>query len=84
MRIWSRAQKTVLFVTHQIDESIFLSDRVVVMSARPGRILAQIDIDLPRPRALHVKRTAPFAEYEDQIWKLIASQLTGIGQASLA
>jgi len=76
IRIWSQARKTVVFITHQIDEAIFLSDRVLVMSARPGRILADIAIDLPRPRDLEIKRTPAFVAYEDQIWRLIAKQLT--------
>ncbi|HUQ42766.1 MAG TPA: ABC transporter ATP-binding protein [Candidatus Limnocylindrales bacterium] len=71
LRIWNAARKTVLFVTHQIDEAVYLSDRVVVMAARPGRIVADITIDLPRPRALSVKRTPEFARYEEQIWRLI-------------
>ncbi|HEU4673305.1 MAG TPA: ABC transporter ATP-binding protein [Candidatus Limnocylindrales bacterium] len=79
LRIWSKAQKTVLFITHQIDEAIFLSDRVVVMSARPGRILADIRIELPRPRALELKRTPEFTAYEDEVWKLISSQLASMG-----
>jgi NitT/TauT family transport system ATP-binding protein len=66
----------VIFITHQIDEAIFLSDRVVVMSARPGTILADIPIELPRPRELELKRTPQFVAYEDQIWRLIAKQLT--------
>ena len=74
LRIWNAAQKTVVFVTHQIEEAVYLSDRVVVMSARPGRILADIRIELPRPRALEVKRTAEFARYADQIWRLISGQ----------
>jgi NitT/TauT family transport system ATP-binding protein len=48
--LWERDRKTVLFVTHGVDEAVFLSDRVVVMTASPGRIKAIIDIDLPRPR----------------------------------
>jgi NitT/TauT family transport system ATP-binding protein len=76
IRIWSQARKTVIFITHQIDEAIFLSDRVLVMSARPGKILADIAIDLPRPRDLEIKRTPAFVAYEDQIWRLIAKQLT--------
>ena len=74
LRIWNAAKKTVVFVTHQIEEAVYLSDRVVVMSARPGRILAEIQIDLPRPRPLEVKRSAEFTAYADQIWKLLASQ----------
>jgi len=81
LRIWRGAEaeggqrKTVLFITHQIEEAVFLSDRVVVMSARPGRIMADIKIDIPRPRELHVKRTQEFQDYQEQIWQLIASQL---------
>jgi NitT/TauT family transport system ATP-binding protein len=75
LRIWSEANKTVLFITHQIDEAIYLSDRVIVMSARPGRILADIPIDLPRPRQLEIKRTTAFIKYADEIWNLIAGQL---------
>ncbi|TME64220.1 MAG: ABC transporter ATP-binding protein [Chloroflexi bacterium] len=74
LRIWNAAQKTVVFVTHQIEEAVYLSDRVIVMSARPGRILADIEIELPRPRALELKRSAQFTAYADQIWKLLASQ----------
>jgi len=75
LRIWREANKTVLFITHQIDEAIYLSDRVLVMSARPGRILADIAIDLPRPRELEIKRTPKFIEYADEIWGLISAQL---------
>jgi NitT/TauT family transport system ATP-binding protein len=79
LRIWSTSSKTVLFITHQIDEAIFLSDRVIVMSARPGRIIADIPINLPRPRSLEIKRTPPFVAYEDQIWRLISGQLSSAG-----
>jgi NitT/TauT family transport system ATP-binding protein len=79
LRIWSTSRKTVLFITHQIDEAIFLSDRVIVMSARPGRIIADIAIELPRPRELRVKRTPEFVAYEEQIWNLISIQLTNVG-----
>ncbi len=75
LRIWNEAHKTVLFITHQIDEAIYLSDRVLVMSARPGRILADIAIDLPRPRQLEIKRTPAFITYADQIWGMISSEL---------
>ncbi len=75
LRIWSETTKTVIFVTHQIDEAIYLSDRVVVMSARPGRILADIPIDLPRPRELRIKRTPEFTALADRVWELITPQL---------
>jgi len=79
LRIWNAAKKTVVFVTHQIDEAVYLSDRVIVMSGRPGRILADIPVDLPRPRALDVKRSPEFAQYEAQIWKLLASTSVSLG-----
>jgi NitT/TauT family transport system ATP-binding protein len=75
LRIWSEAKKTVLFVTHQIDEAIYLADRVIVMSKRPGRILADIAVGLPRPRQLQVKRQPEFVELADRVWELIATQL---------
>jgi NitT/TauT family transport system ATP-binding protein len=75
LRIWAEARKTVLFITHQIDEAIYLADRVLVMSARPGRILADIPVDLPRPRELRIKRTPAFTALADRIWELIAPQL---------
>ena len=55
--IWERDRKTVLFVTHDIDEAIFMASRVVVMSARPGRIKAEIAVDLPHPRSYTIKTT---------------------------
>jgi NitT/TauT family transport system ATP-binding protein len=71
MRIWEKGRKTVLFVTHQIDEAVFLSDRVLVLARRPGRIQEIIDVALPRPRALVIKRTPEFMAYVDRIWRLI-------------
>jgi NitT/TauT family transport system ATP-binding protein len=75
MEIWKRAGSTVLFITHQIDEAVFLADRVVVMRARPGRVATTLDIDLPRPRLLNVKRDPTFTSYVDHIWGEIESQV---------
>jgi len=71
LRIWEQGRKTVLFVTHQIDEAVFLSDRVVVFARRPGRLQESVTIDLPRPRPLAIKRTPEFVRYVDHIWRLI-------------
>jgi NitT/TauT family transport system ATP-binding protein len=71
LRIWEQGRKTVLFVTHQIDEAVFLSDRVLVFARRPGRLQESVEIALPRPRALAIKRTAEFVAYVDRIWRLI-------------
>jgi NitT/TauT family transport system ATP-binding protein len=77
LRIWRQAAggRTVVFVTHQIDEAIFLADRIVVMTARPGRIKEVIDVPFPRPRDLHIKRTAEFGEIYDSIWKTIEQEV---------
>jgi NitT/TauT family transport system ATP-binding protein len=71
LRIWEQGRKTVLFVTHQIDEAVFLSDRVLVFARRPGRLQESIDIKLPRPRALALKRTPEFIAYVERIWTMI-------------
>jgi NitT/TauT family transport system ATP-binding protein len=71
MRIWEEGRKTVLFVTHQIDEAVFLSDRILVLARRPGRIQETVTVTLPRPRTLAVKRSPEFVAYVDHIWRLI-------------
>jgi NitT/TauT family transport system ATP-binding protein len=71
MRIWEEGRKTVLFVTHQIDEAVFLADRVLVFARRPGRLRESVAIELPRPRSLAIKRTREFVQYVDHIWRLI-------------
>ncbi|HET8567773.1 MAG TPA: ABC transporter ATP-binding protein [Candidatus Limnocylindria bacterium] len=72
--VWGQTQKTVLFITHQINEAIYLSDRVLVVSARPGKILDDVKVDIPRPRGLDVKRSAAFRDIEDHVWRLIEEQ----------
>jgi NitT/TauT family transport system ATP-binding protein len=66
-RIWLQDRKTVLFITHSISEAVFLSDRVIVMSPRPGHIAARITIDLPRPRRLSMREASSFGRYVAQI-----------------
>ena len=75
-RIWMESQKTVLLITHSIPEAIFLSDRVIVMSERPGTIAAIYDIDLPRPRNLDVMGSPEFASYAKSIRAHFFSQGT--------
>ncbi len=65
--IWERDQKTVLFVTHDIEEAIFMGSRVVVMTARPGRIKADIAIDLPHPRSYKLKTTPEFTALKQRL-----------------
>jgi NitT/TauT family transport system ATP-binding protein len=71
LRIWEQGRKTVLFVTHQIDEAVFLADRVMVFARRPGRIQESVQVALPRPRALAMKREPEFVRIVDHIWRLI-------------
>ncbi len=75
LRIWRESKKTVLFITHQINEAIYLADRVIVFAARPGRVKATIKIDIPRPRELAVKRDPRFLKYEDEVWNLIEEEV---------
>ena len=72
MALWTRMRKTIVFVTHGIEEAVTLADRVIVLSARPGRVKAIIPIDLPRPRdAIAVRGEPKFGEYAVRIWDLL-------------
>lgn len=73
--VWSQHRKTVVFITHQLDEAVLLGDRVIVMSAHPGRVREEIKIDIPRPRDLHTKRSPKFTAYVDHIWTLIEAEV---------
>ncbi len=73
-QIWNETRTTVLFITHSVAEAVFLSDRIVVMTPRPGRIDRIIDIDLPRPRTLAMRETPEFAAYTRQILDLFLAR----------
>ena len=73
-RLWERTGKTIVFVTHDIEEAIYLADRVVVLSARPARIKEEVRIDLPRPRDITVKKSMQCHEYRNYVWDLIRSE----------
>jgi NitT/TauT family transport system ATP-binding protein len=73
-RLWERTGKTIVFVTHDIDEAVYLGDRVVVLTARPGRIREEVKIELPRPRSLEVKKSAQCHEYRNYIWDSIRAE----------
>jgi len=75
LNIWQKSGKTALFVTHQIDEAVFLSDEVVVLGARPGTVREVIPVKLARPRSLKVKRSSQFMEYVDRIWELLEADV---------
>lgn len=69
LRIWEQHKKTVLFVTHSIEEAVYLSDRILLMSARPGRIVHEYKITLPRPRDPEIRHTVEFLEITRDIWE---------------
>src|SRR5262249_52970142 len=79
LKIWAKARKTVLFITHQINEALYLADRVAVMSARPGRVKEVFKVPFSRPRTLTLKRDPRFLELEDAIWRLIEEESERIG-----
>lgn len=71
LRIWQETRKTVLFVTHGIQEAVFLADRVIVLSPRPARMIAAIEVNLPRPRTMEVKAEKEFGRLCLEIFKLL-------------
>lgn len=75
-RIWSTSRKTVLFITHDLDEAVYLADRIVVLTRQPGRVREVIDVDLPRPRWEYDVRSHPrFSDVRSQIWAMLRSDL---------
>jgi NitT/TauT family transport system ATP-binding protein len=83
--IWMESGKTVLFVTHSIPESVFLSDRIVVLSSRPGRICEIVPVDLPRPREIGIDEDPRFSRLVNHIRKLLeGTQVTSRRQLSKA
>ena len=79
LKIWSHAKKTVIFITHQINEAIYLADRVAVMSPRPGQVKGVFKVPFDRPRALGLKRDPRFLEIEDEIWRMVEDQPQRLG-----
>ena len=76
LRIWEETRKTVLYITHSLDEAVLLGDRVILMSAQPGRHLATFKIDLPRPRSIATTNLPAFAEYRAAIWEKLSAEVT--------
>ncbi|WP_046175873.1 ABC transporter ATP-binding protein [Domibacillus indicus] len=78
LAIWSETKKTVLFITHSIDEALYLSDRILLMSAQPGKIVQEINVDLPRPRKLEDVRSSPeMADRFLKIWGHLQEEVQG-------
>lgn len=68
LNTWEQEKRTVMFITHDVDEAAFLANRVIVMAARPGRIHRIIDVNLPYPRTEEVRLSPEFAELRNEIW----------------
>jgi NitT/TauT family transport system ATP-binding protein len=75
LRIWEEDKKTVIFVTHGIEEAVYLADRIVVMSSQPGRVKEIIPVDLPRPRSLAIKDDPQFVHLRRHIWNLLMDEV---------
>ena len=74
LNVWQKSPKMIVMVTHDIDEAIFLADRVAIMSARPGRIKEILDINIERPRDYHVKTSQKFMEYKERATEIIREE----------
>ncbi|MFI6362328.1 ABC transporter ATP-binding protein [Nocardia sp. NPDC050630] len=87
LRIWRATGKTILFITHGIDEAVYLGQRVAVLTSRPGRVKAVIDIDIDRDSGADVRSSEPFREARHQIWSQLQSEVTraqGLERESLS
>ncbi|AYG63246.1 ABC transporter ATP-binding protein [Rhizobium jaguaris] len=71
LTMWSKERRTVMFITHDVDEAVYLASRVVVMAARPGRLYKIIPVDLPFPRTEEVRLSPEFAELRNQVWRAV-------------
>jgi NitT/TauT family transport system ATP-binding protein len=75
LELWQSDRRTVLFITHSLEEAILLGDRVVVMSARPGRIIASKEVPFPRPRSADIRSTPEFAALVGELWDLLRGEV---------
>ncbi|WP_039050285.1 ABC transporter ATP-binding protein [Comamonas thiooxydans] len=75
LRIWEQHQTTIVFITHSLDEAIYLSDRIAVMTHRPGRIKSVLDIALPRPRPAEIRHAPAFVQLREQAWDVLRDEV---------
>ncbi|PYM18070.1 MAG: nitrate ABC transporter ATP-binding protein [Candidatus Rokuibacteriota bacterium] len=80
LRLWERTGKTIVFVTHDIEEAVYLGDRVVVLTARPARIREDVVVDLPRPRDFAIRKSVAFLDWRNHVWDLVRSEAAGAAQ----
>ncbi|GGE95002.1 ABC transporter ATP-binding protein [Mycetocola zhadangensis] len=80
---WSQEKRTVVFITHDVDEAVYLANRVVVMAARPGRIFDIIDVDLPYPRTEEMRLSPEFTALRNRVWHAVYHQTTGAAAGSM-
>jgi NitT/TauT family transport system ATP-binding protein len=78
---WSKDQRTVMFITHDVDEAVYLASRVVVMAARPGRVFKIIDVDLPYPRTEEMRLSSHFARIRNDVWHSVYHQAPAVTAA---
>lgn len=84
LRIWTESQKSVLFVTHDIDEAVYLSDYIVALSKRPTTVKEIVKVDLDRPRNMEIRKSYKFVDYRNYVWDLLQEEdnVTSIGGSS--
>ena len=75
LRIWEQHKTTIVFITHSLDEAIYLSDRIAVMTHRPGRIKSVLDIALPRPRPAEIRHAPAFVQLREQAWEVLRDEV---------
>lgn len=75
LKIWQNTESTILFVTHSIEEAVFLSDKIILLSKPPTRVLKIVNIDLPRPRTQKIRSSKRFNEIRNEIWRIIKKEI---------
>jgi NitT/TauT family transport system ATP-binding protein len=84
LRIWGEEQKTVVYITHSIEEAIILGDRVVLMTARPGEIKSIYEVDLPRPRTRKIRTTPEYNQLAQILWEDLVEEVNKVMDISEA
>ncbi|SAH94356.1 ABC transporter ATP-binding protein [Bordetella ansorpii] len=82
LRLWEQHRKTIVFITHSLDEAIFLSDRIAIMTRRPGTIKEIIDVPLPRPRSPELRNTEAFVQLRQRAWDILKDEVQFLDPAA--